>query len=116
MARGGRADPVTAYAKSVLAGRFVAGPHVRNACARHLRDLDDGAKRGLKWDLKAARFALGFFPDVLRLAGGQFEGLAFKLEPSQAFIVGSLFGWKRKACPRAGQGPDPGNGTRTADG
>ncbi|MDP2618766.1 MAG: terminase large subunit, partial [Hyphomicrobiales bacterium] len=91
---------------------IVAGPHVRNACARHMRDLEEGAKRGLAWDLKAARFALGFFPDVLRLAGGQFEGLAFKLEPSQAFIVGSLFGWKRKACPRAGQGPDPGNGTR----
>jgi len=95
MARGHRADPVAAYAKSVLAGRIVAGPHVRNACARHLRDLKEGPKRGLKWDLKAAQFVLGFFPDVLRLAGGQFEGLPFTLEPSQAFIVGSLFGWKR---------------------
>lgn len=28
--------------------------------------------------------------------GGQFEGLPFNLDPSQAFIVGSLFGWKRE--------------------
>ncbi len=32
---------------------------------------------------------------VLRLNGGQFEGLPFNLHPSQQFIVGSLFGWKR---------------------
>lgn len=38
---------------------------------------------------------LGFFPDVLKLAGGQFEGRVFSLAPSQQFIVGSLFGWKR---------------------
>lgn len=39
--------------------------------------------------------AIGFFPDVLRLAGGQFEGQPFKLHPSQQFVVGSIFGWKR---------------------
>ena len=32
---------------------------------------------------------------MLRLAGGQFEGLPFTLQASQAFIMGSLFGWKR---------------------
>ena len=42
----------------------------------------------------AAR-AIGFFPDVLRLAGGQFEGVPFELHASQKFKVGSLFGWKR---------------------
>ena len=30
-----------------------------------------------------------------RLAQGQFEGVPFALHPSQGFIVGSLFGWKR---------------------
>lgn len=32
---------------------------------------------------------------MLRLNGGQFEGKPFILQPSQAFIAGSLFGWKR---------------------
>jgi phage terminase large subunit-like protein len=88
-------DPVTDWAKAVVYGGVVAGPHVRNACRRHLLDLAEGPKRGLTWDLPAARRAISFFPDVLRLNGGQFEGVPFKLHPSQAFRVGSLFGWKR---------------------
>ncbi len=79
----------------MVAGRVVAGPHVRNACRRHLDDLQRAGKRGLRWDLPAAAKALGFFRDVLRLNGGQFEGRPFELHPSQVFIVGSLFGWKR---------------------
>ena len=39
--------------------------------------------------------AFGFFEEVLKLSEGQFEGQPFRLEPSQAFIIGSLFGWKR---------------------
>lgn len=89
-------DPVLAYVERVLAGKIVAGPHVRNACRRHLKDLDYAGKRGFSWDLEAALWTVNFFPDVLHLAGGQFEGNTFTLEPSQAFIVGSLFGWKRR--------------------
>jgi len=33
---------------------------------------------------------------VLKLSEGQFDGQPFRLEPSQAFIIGSVFGWKRK--------------------
>lgn len=89
-------DPATAYAQKVVAGKIIAGPHVRGSCERHLRDLEEAGKRGLVWDKKAAARALGFFPDVLRLSEGQFEGQPFELHPAQAFIVGSLFGWKRK--------------------
>ena len=89
------ADPVASYARAVLEGRIVAGPHVRNAARRHLADLERGAARGLSWDLAAANRAIGFFADVLRLNGGQFEGRPFALHESQKFIVGSLFGWKR---------------------
>nr|WP_294549938.1 terminase TerL endonuclease subunit [uncultured Rhodopila sp.] len=88
-------DPTTAWAKDVTAGLVVAGPHVRNTCRRHLDDLVHGPKRGLKWDLTAANRAIRFFPDVLRLNGGQFEGIPFELHPSQAFRIGSIFGWKR---------------------
>lgn len=87
-------DPVKQYALDCTEGREVAGPLVRLACERHLRDLEEGPARGLKWDLAAAEHAIGFFYDVLRLAGGEHEGHPFELHPSQKFIVGSLFGWK----------------------
>lgn len=88
-------DPVTAWAKKVVAGNVVQGPYVRSACERHLRDLKDGPKRGLFWDVEASNWAINFFPEVLRLAGGQFENAPFHLHPSQQFKTGSLFGWKR---------------------
>lgn len=88
-------DPTTAWARDVAAGRVIAGPHVRNAAKRHLQDLKAGKARGLVWDVAAANKAISFFEVVLRLNGGQFEGRPFALHPSQKFIVGSLFGWKR---------------------
>ncbi|MBA2670568.1 MAG: phage terminase small subunit P27 family, partial [Gemmatimonadetes bacterium] len=89
------ADPATAYAHAVAAGKAPAGPHVRAACARHLRDLDEGSKRGLFWDVGAVERVLGFFRDVLVLNGGEHEGEPFIVEAWQAFVLGSLFGWKR---------------------
>lgn len=89
-------DPVGDYARKVLRGKIVAGPHVRASCRRHLDDLKTGKDRGLKWDKASALRAIKFFPDVLRLSAGQFEGQPFYLHPAQQFIVGSLFGWKRK--------------------
>lgn len=86
-------DRVTAFAQAVLAGELVAGPDVRNACKRHLRDRDSAELRGLVWDQAAADKALGFFEEVLCLNGGEYEGEPFVLAPWQAFVVGSLFGW-----------------------
>lgn len=85
-------DRVTAYARDVCDGTIVAGPHVRNACRRHLSDLE---RTDLAFDLEAADRAIRFFETKLKLSQGQFEGLPFQLAPPQAFIVGSLFGWKR---------------------
>lgn len=87
-------DRPTAYAMAVDRGEIVAGPHIRAACARHLRDLKDGSKRGLKWDTAAVDQVLGFFRDILRLNGGEHEGKPFEVLEWQAFILGSLFGWK----------------------
>ena len=89
------ADCVSWWATEVTAGRIIAGPHVRNSCRRHLDDLVHGASRGLTWDLEAATRAVRFFPTILRLNGGQFEGRKFELHPSQAFRIGSLFGWMK---------------------
>lgn len=85
----------TAYAVDVLEGREIAGPHVRNACRRHLDDLERGHERGLWYDIEAAKRVWGYFEGVLKLSEGQFEGRPFQLHPSQAFKLGCLFGWKR---------------------
>jgi phage terminase large subunit-like protein len=89
-------DPTTAYARAVLAGEIVAGPHVRASCRRHLKDLEAGARRGLFFDAKAAQRAIDFFPDVLTVEV-EGETVPFELLDWQVFVVGSLFGWKRKA-------------------
>lgn len=85
---------VNDYAQGVLDGRYVAGPHVRNACRRHFDDLAVGAERGLSFDEDAAMRVFRFFEERLKLSEGQFEGKPFKLDPSQAFKLGSIFGWK----------------------
>ena len=87
-------DPATQYAREVHSGERTAGPDIRNACARHLRDLEEGPKRGLFWDLEEANKAIRFYRAVLKLNGGEFEGQPFELLPWQKFIVGSIFGWK----------------------
>jgi phage terminase large subunit-like protein len=89
-------DRVLSYAKAVVAGKVVAGPHVRNSCRRHIDDLKNGGKRGLHFDRDAADRALLFFESKIRLSEGQFEGKPFAAHASQAFIIGSLFGWKKR--------------------
>ena len=44
--------------------------------------------------MAAANKAIRFYRTVLKLNGGEFEGLPFELLPWQKFIVGSIFGWK----------------------
>lgn len=93
--QGSSDDRATEYARAVVEGKIVAGPHVRNACRRHLEDLVHGPERGLVWDIAAAEDVFEFFEKALRLSEGQFEDQPFELHPSQAFILGSIFGWKR---------------------
>lgn len=86
-------DPVTTYARGVVGEKIIAGPHVRDACRRHLRDLEKAPDRGFFFDLEKVKRALGFFADVLCLNGGEYEGESYHLLPWQAFVVGSLIGW-----------------------
>lgn len=91
-------DATTAYARDVSDGRIIAGPLVRAACARHLRDLETGHERGLVWDVGEANRAIRFFRVVLTVEVEDEEGESyaapFVLQPWQCFIVGCLFGWK----------------------
>lgn len=89
-------DRTTQYARDVVSGKIVAGEFVRLAAKRHLRDLVDGPKRGLKWDQAAADRAIDFFPAVLSITEGAKVGQPFHLLPWHLFVVGSIYGWRDK--------------------
>lgn len=97
-------DRATAYAVQVMAGELVAGRLVRQACARHLRDLELAAERGWEWRVQEAEDAIDFFDQVLCLPEEAdadedpdeetpVDGQPFILAPWQQFVVGALMGW-----------------------
>lgn len=88
-------DPTSQYAANVLAGRIIAGEHHAAAAERHLKDLKDGAARGLVWRPDQAARAIGFPPAVLSVTAGAHEGRPFNLLPWHVFCTGSLFGWRK---------------------
>ncbi len=81
-------DPVRHYAEEVLNGGIVAGPYVRLAGERHLVDLRDGGRRGLRYDRDLAQVAFDFC-GMLNLP----EGDPFDLLSWQQFVVGNLLAW-----------------------
>lgn len=93
-------NPTTQFAKDVVGGYITAGKLQVLACERHLNDLERGAERGLSFDEVKAQKALDFFPKILRLAAGKYEGKPFNLLPWQQFIIGSIYGWQRNGKRR----------------
>lgn len=92
---------VDRYARDVDGGKIVAGPLVRLACDRHLRDRQAAAKKsghpvGLFFHEGAATHIIEFFEGVLHLPGPDeySDPIPFELTPANTFIVGSIFGWK----------------------
>src|SRR5262245_29349196 len=88
-------DDATAYARAVIAGDIVAGNLVRLACKRHLDDLRNGDRRGLRFDVAAATYAVAFVEQFCRHSKGEWARRALMLAPWQKFVLGSVFGWKR---------------------
>src|SRR5688572_19966925 len=85
------------YAADVRSGAILAGPLVRLACVRHERDLNLGPAKGFWFDEDAADHVIDFIEKWVRLPDTSDEDgrpKPFTLEPWQAFIVGSLFGWR----------------------
>ena len=87
-------DLVRGYVEDVEAGRRVAGRWERLAVARHVRDLEAGAGRGLWFDEESGQHVIDFF-GFLHHSKGEWAGQVFKLEGWQAFLLWVLFGWKR---------------------
>lgn len=89
-------DPTTSFARAVVSGRLKGfGKLAIAACARHLKDLKEGPKRGLVWSVPHARYAILFFAR-LKHSKGEFANRPLLLEPWQMFRVGCCFGWLRK--------------------
>ena len=86
-------DPTTAWAEAAVAGKLVVGEFVRGQAERHLRDIRDGARRGLHWQPELAGHALGFLPAVFTVTDGPAAGQPFHPLAWHTFVVGSLFGW-----------------------
>jgi phage terminase large subunit-like protein len=90
-------DRTTAYARAVVSGKVLSGELAKVAAQRHLRDLEDGHKRGLVWDQAKADHALDFFPAILAITAGAMVGSPFELLPWHLFVVGQLFGWRKSS-------------------
>ena len=84
-------DPVTTFARRVVAGKVIACKLVGKAAERHLRDLAEGGARGLRFDRAAAEYAINFF-GFLRHNKGELAGRVVTLEPWERFAIGSIFG------------------------
>lgn len=89
-------DLATRYACDAVDGKIVAGELVIAACKRHLRDLEEGSKRGLNFNVDKAKHHCGFFPAMLTVTEGVAAGKPFNLLPWHGFVVASLFGWERE--------------------
>lgn len=82
------------YIDGVLDGTIPSNDIMKKAVHRHLDDIKNGHKRQLRFNPELAERALKFIK-MLRHTGGELADQFFDLQPSQAFIVGSIFGWQK---------------------
>ena len=60
-----------------------------------LRDLKEGSKRGLNWDVESVTRAINFCSGI-ETEWWRARRCAIYSSARQCFIVGSVFGWKRE--------------------
>ena len=89
------ADRATGYAKAVTSGDVLACRFVRQACQRHLDDLEAKGSP-YEWDAAAANKVCRFM-ELLPHVKGKWarEKEVIHLEDWQCFVIGVPFGWKR---------------------
>jgi len=91
-------DVFNEYVSGVVEGEIVVGRYVRLSVERHLADLErqNTDEFPYAFDEHAASQAIGAFPALFRHTIGAYAGKPFELAPWQAFVVGSIWGWKNK--------------------
>jgi phage terminase large subunit-like protein len=91
---------VDQYIEDVLTGKQVVGRLVWLAVERQGRDLVRAAASDptfpYYFDEEAAQHILDFFPYLIQSLGRKWAGKPIVLQPWQAFILSTVFGWKRK--------------------
>lgn len=90
------------YVDKVISGELVAGSYVREACLRHVSDLEK-SKTGdwpYYFDEVSAQNLILAWPLTFRHTIGSYAASPFVLEPWQSFIICSVFGWKHQADGR----------------
>jgi phage terminase large subunit-like protein len=85
-------DRAAQYGRDVLTGRIKTGKLVQLAVQRHDNDLKTAASRGFFFDEEQAARALNLF-SYLKHSKGEWAGQAIELEPWQAWIIATVFGW-----------------------
>jgi len=89
-----KAETVHQYARDVTAGKIVAGRRVRQACLRHLRDMERQGTPDFPYVFDAALAERFFkFSQLCRHVKGLLAGQPIVLSDFWAFVCGSLFGW-----------------------
>ena len=83
------------YAADVLVGKIVVCKLIRQAIERHVRDLKDGHKRGLRFDAAEGLRWVKFAETCIYHSKGEWGGRPLVLEPWQAWQFYVFFGWKR---------------------
>jgi len=86
---------VEKYQSHVLGGKRPAGRFEKLAIERQLRDLNDGAKRGLRFSWDHALHACKWPPLLIHPKGGA-GGKPFTLVPTQKAYFSYLFGWRKR--------------------
>ena len=81
---------IETYVDDVVSGKTVAGESVRHTCQRFLKDLE---RTDIYFDWHEAIRACRFF-SLLKFSDGSYVNKPFLLYPPQAFIVGSIQGWR----------------------
>ncbi|GEQ49811.1 terminase large subunit [Tetragenococcus koreensis] len=81
------------YIEKVLSGELVAPEKIKNACQRHLNDLERSQSEDFPYlfDEKKADKAIKFMQLLPGTDGQPIQMLGF-----QKFIIGSLYGWRTK--------------------
>lgn len=102
MAANPNVNAANKYARDVVSGRITAGLYVRQACQRHLDDLEKAKDKAYpyRFDIAAGERACKFM-QLLPHTKGKWRRLPLAqrritLEPWQLFFHACVYGWKRK--------------------
>lgn len=85
-------DRTTEYAKLIVSGKRLCGDTERKACERHLRDMSDPSFPYI-FDVKMAEYHISI-ANTLTIGEGEPKPLVTR--GFQNFIIGSIFGWRKK--------------------